>query len=156
MLISDVNLVYYCMDKEIKKGTGTMKSGDIVYLTRHYAEWIKALEGDLDISLVHRIAKIVKVFNWSSQEGKLLLEQREITGKWGNLNSKDFKYVLKVYYPDLASKKDSTLGITALEVLPLNYPGSKLPLFEKFPQHLLDDLNNKKIEDIFKLERKKI
>jgi hypothetical protein len=133
-----------------------LKTGDIVYLTRHYAEWIKMLKGDLDISLIHRIARVVKVINWRTKEGKLLLEQREKTGKWKNLNSKDFKYVLKVYYPDLKSKKTDHTGITAYEVLPLNFPETEYPLFEKYPQHLLDDMNKEDIEDIFKLERKDI
>lgn len=131
-----------------------MKTGDIVYLTRHYAEWIKMLKGDLDISLIHRIARVVKVLNWRTKEGKLLLEQRVKTGKWDNLKSKDFKYVLKVYYPDLISKKTEETGLTAYEVLPLNYPDTDFPLFETYPQHLLDDMNKEEVEDIFKLERK--
>jgi hypothetical protein len=131
-----------------------MKEGDIVYFTKHYAEWIKMLKGDLDISLIHRIARIVKVFNWRTKEGKLLLGQREKTGKWENLKSKDFKYVLKVYYPDLISKKTEEAGLTAYEVLPLLFPDTKYPLFALYPEHLIDDLNKKDIEDIFKLEQK--
>ena len=142
------------MDKKAKREKVKIKNGDIVFLTRHYAEWIKMLKGDLDISLVHRVAKVIKVFNWRTKEEKALLEQREKTGKWDNLNSKDFKYVLKVYYPDLVSKKTEKQGISAYEVLPLLFPGTEYPLFEVYPQHLLDDINSNKLEDILKLERK--
>lgn len=129
-------------------------NGDIVYLTRHYAEWIKMLNSDIDISLVHRIAKVVKVFNWNTLEGKSLLAQREATGKWKALNSKDFKYVLKVYFPEIKSKKDSRAGVLTYEVLPINYPGTEYPLFEIYPKHLIDDINKKDLVDIFKLEKK--
>ena len=40
------------MDKNKKNSKVIVKEGDIVFLTRHYAEWIKMLKGDLDISLI--------------------------------------------------------------------------------------------------------
>lgn len=132
-----------------------MKEGDIVFFTQHYAEWIKLLKGDLDISLIHRIAKIVKIFNWDTEEGKMLLEQRVLTGKWNNLESKDFKFVLDVYYPDLVNGKKKQLGIKAIEVLPALFPGTEFPLFVVYPQHLLDDMFKKIDHDIFKLEKKR-
>ena len=132
-----------------------MNSGDIVYLTRHYTEWIKMLSSDIEVALDHRIAKIIKVFDWDTEEGKLLLDQRVKTGKWDNLNSEDFKYVLNVYYPELLSKDGKTAGITAIEVLPLYFPGTEFKLFERYPEHLIKDLKSNITEDLFRLERKK-
>jgi len=142
------------MDTKNNKKTNDLKTGDIVYLTRHYAEWIKQLKGDLNIAVVHRIAKIVKIFDWKTTEGKLLLEQRRATGKWKNLEIKDFKYVLNVYFPELEDKKTKQVGMSLIEVLPLNYPSSTFQLFEKYPEHLITDLNEKEIKDIFKIEKK--
>jgi len=142
------------MDKKNDKQKIEINKGDVVYLTRHYAEWMKMLKGDLDISLIHRIAKIVKVLDWDTEEGKALLQQREYTGKWENINSKDFKYVLKIYYPDLIPPRGKKSGLSGYEVLPRNFPNTEYPLFDIYPKHLLDDIFKKDVEDIFKIKLK--
>ncbi len=110
--------------------------GKLVYLTVHFDVWLRQTTPSFNIPMANRIAKVVKVFDWNTKEGQLLLREREKTGKWGKMNPKDFKFVLKVYYPDLV--KGEKKGITAEEVLPRCFPGTELYLFDEIPQNFLN------------------
>lgn len=119
-----------------------LKEGDVVFFTRHYAEWLREINPKLDITLIHKIAKIIKIIDWETDEGRAILKEREATGKWKKLNSKDFKYILRVYHPDIVGKDKKNPGVIAYEVLPKNYPGLKedAPLFDLYPKTLLEDI----------------
>lgn len=125
-------------------------SGKLIFLTVHYDVWLRQVNSKFNIPMANRLAKIVKVFNWNTAEGKLLLEQRKNTGKWEKLNSKDFKFVLKIYCPDL--NKNGKMGLTTYEVSPKFYPGTKLTMFQVVPVWMLRDLQ-KEEKDIFKVEK---
>ena len=130
----------------------TLLLGKWVYLTQHFDHWIKEINNSINITLTNRLAKVVKEFDWDTEEGKLLLEVRESTGKWSNLNSKDFKYVLKIYYPDLSLKRKK--GITAEEVTPRYYPGTSLDMFVEVPDWFLKDIrSNKKVPELSILKK---
>jgi hypothetical protein len=112
--------------------------GKIVYLTKHLESWYKELTPNFNVPITNRLAKIVKVFDWDTEEGKLLLEAREKTGKWNNLDAKSFKFVLKVYYPDLNIKKSKK--VTIEEVMPRLYPGTQNAMFQVVPDWMLSDI----------------
>lgn len=124
---------------EIKKDSDYR--GRLVILTSNLENWLKQLNSDFNVPMTNRLAKVVKVFDWSSREGKALLEARngKYGGKWKNLNAKDFKFVLKIYYPELRMKR--TNEVTAEEVLPLYYPGTKGLMFIPLPEWMWDDMN---------------
>ena len=126
-------------------------AGRLVYLTMHCDVWFRELNPNFNIPMVNRIAKVVKVFDWDTDEGKLLLSEREKTGKWGKLDPKAFKFVLKVYCPELKIK--NKIGFATEEVLPRKYPGTDLTMFELLPPSMLRSLQ-KEEKDIFKLLRK--
>ncbi len=130
------------MDKEL--------AGRLVYLTVHADVWYREINPKFNIPMANRIAKVVKVFDWSTDEGKFLLEERAKTGKWTKLDPKAFKFVLKIYCPELSIK--NKIGFTVEEVMPRKYPGTELSMFELFPLWLLEDLQ-KEEKEIFKLER---
>lgn len=134
---------YYYMDE---------LSGRLVYLTVHSDVWFREINPKFNVPMVNRIAKIVKVFDWDTEEGKLLLSEREKTGKWTKLNPKDFKYVLKIYCPELVIKDRK--GLTTEELLPRLYPGTDLKMFEILPPWMLESLQ-KEEKDIFKLQNNK-
>lgn len=131
------------MDKEL--------SGRLVYLTVHSDVWFREINPKFNIPMVNRIAKIVKVFDWDTDEGKFLLEERAKTGKWGKLDPKAFKFVLKIYCPELKIK--DKIGFASEEVMPRYYPGTELSMFELLPPWMLKSLQ-KEEKDIFKLEVK--
>lgn len=112
--------------------------GRLVYLTVHVNEWLRQANPTFNVPMSNRIAKVIKVFDWESDEGKILLKEREKTGKWGNLNSKDFKFVLDVYFPDLT--KGSQVGIRTPELFPKRFPGTELSLFELLPGWMVKSL----------------
>lgn len=128
--------------------------GKLVYLTVHVERWLKELNSNFNVPMANRLAKVVKVFDWETEEGKLLLKAREQTGKWNNTmyNSKEFKFVLKIYYPELIVKNRNK-GFFAIEVFPLKYPGTQLNMFELVPKWMLDDMNCEE-KDIFKIVEK--
>jgi len=126
-------------------------NGKLVFLTSHVEVWLKQINPKFKIPMANRIAKVVKVFDWGSKEGKFLLKEREKTGKWSKLKPEDFKYVLRIYYPDLI--KDKKQGFTAEEVLPQYYPGTQMLLFDLVPDWMLEHLQ-KAEKDIFKVVEK--
>jgi hypothetical protein len=126
-------------------------AGRLVYLTMHADVWFRELNPKFNIPMVNRIAKVVKVFDWETDEGRLLLAEREKTGKWGKLNPKAFKFVLKIYCPELKIK--DKVGFATDEILPRMYPGTELTMFELLPPWMLQSLQKEEI-DIFKVLRK--
>jgi len=123
-------------------------SGRLVYFTIHADVWFRELNPKFNVPMANRLAKVVKVFDWESDEGRLLLSERLKTGKWVKLDPKAFKFVLKIYCPELKIKDRQ--GLTTEEVLPKMYPGTELPLFELIPPWMLKSLQ-KEERDIFKL-----
>lgn len=126
-------------------------SGRLVYLTAHCDVWFHELNPKFNIPMANRIAKVVKIFDWETDEGRLLLAEREKTGKWGKLNPKAFKYVLKIYCPELKLK--NKIGFATEEILPRYYPGTELTMFDLLPDWMLKNLQ-KEEKDIFKILRK--
>jgi hypothetical protein len=116
-------------------------SGKLVYLTFHYDKWLREINSDFNIPMANRLARVIKVFDWESKEGKILKEARNKTNKWGNFNSDDFKYVLTIYCPELR-KSDNKLGFSVEEVLPKYYPGTELCLFEEIPEWMLNQIKS--------------
>jgi hypothetical protein len=117
--------------------------GRIVFLTVHLDKWLRDINPKFNVPMSNRLAKVVKVFDWSTEEGKLLLDVRKKTGKWEKLNPQDFKFILKVYHPDLKINKNDNQGMMVEEVLPLYFPGTKLRMFDLYPERLLRDINKK-------------
>jgi len=116
-------------------------SGKLVYLTVHYDRWLREVNSDFNIPMANRMARVIKVFDWETEEGKLLLEARKKTRKWGNFNSEDFKFVLEIYCPELvvSGKKQ---GFSTEEVAPRKYPGTDLFLFEVVPDWMIKSIRS--------------
>jgi hypothetical protein len=127
--------------------------GRLVILTRTLEQWYHDLNNEFNIPITNRIAKVVKVFDWDTEEGKLLLEERAKTGKWDKLDPKDFRYVLKIYYPELHIKNTNQVMIE--EVVPLYYPGTKNSMFYPVPSWMLQDLV-KEEKAVFKVTKKAV
>jgi len=125
----------------------------LVFLTVHAERWIKEASPQFAIPLSNRIARVSKVFDWDTDEGKLLLRARDKAGKWEKLTSKDFKFVLSVFYPELV--KDGRHGLIIDEMLPRMFPGTDLELFTPVPDWMLKDLREEKVGDAFSLIPKK-
>lgn len=128
--------------------------GILVFLTVHYDAWLRKDNPKFNIPMVNRLAKVIKVFDWESEEGKILLEMRLKTGKWKDKDPKDYKYVLKIYYPDLIKAGSKKAGMMTEEVCPMNIPGTERLLFDKVPQWMYDEVV-KKEKDALKVVVKK-
>lgn len=134
------------MEKEIKK-----LEGRLVILTRHLESWYKELNSQFNIPIANRLAKIVKILDWDTAEGKVILAEREKNGKWTNLKSEDFRFILKIYYPELKMKDKK--GIAIEELVPQFYPGTENLMFFPMPDWMLKDLI-KEERNVFKVEKK--
>jgi hypothetical protein len=119
--------------------------GRLVYLSVHSDRWLRHRNEVFHVLMANRIARVIKVFDWETAEGKYLLEQREKSGKWADLPSKDFKFVLSIFYPELV--RDGKVGITVEEMLPRVYPGEKTTLFELLPDWMGQELSKLKSKD---------
>jgi len=128
-------------------------AGRLVFLTIHMDAWLRHVNANFNIPMANRLAKVVKVFDWDTDEGKLLLEEREKNGKWKEFNPKDFKFILKIYYPELYLPHRERQGTSVQEVVPRCYPGTERMLFDLLPDWLLVDLQ-KEEKNILQVERK--
>jgi hypothetical protein len=130
-------------------------SGKFVYLTRHLELWLKRVNTGFNLSMAGRIARIIKVFDWDTDEGILLLNARKESGKWDKLDPKDFKFVLRIYYPELHHKEKK--GVAVEEVVPRYFPGAttKLEMFEVLPEWILKELREKENKHEFSLIKSK-
>lgn len=135
----------------MKQNLDSMR-GKLVILTAHLERWYKELNSNFNVPLQNRLGKLIKVFDWNTPEGKLVLEERKkLEGKWKNLEPKDFRFVVKIYYPELILKDNSQVSIP--EVIPQYYPGTKFPMFIMVPEWMVEDMI-KEEKDIFKVEKK--
>lgn len=121
----------------------------IVFITAHTDKWLREANPQFNVPMANRLARVSKVFDWDTEEGRILLAAREKSGKWGNLNPRDFKFVLSVFYPDLV--KGNTRGLMIEEVMPRRYPGTDLDLFTPVPDWMLDDILKERKEALFNL-----
>lgn len=110
----------------------------LVYLTIHFHTWVKDRNPDFNIPMVCRLAKVIKIFDWETKEGKDLLSERLDNSKWKEQDAKDFKYILEIYYPDLSMGDKK--GVIAPECVPLVNPLTKGPLFEVIPSGILKQI----------------
>jgi hypothetical protein len=113
--------------------------GKIVYLTPFLDEWLRKTNPGFNVPMLNRLAKVVKIFDWDTEEGKLLLQIRKKSPKWEEHTSTDFKFVLKVYHPDLRTTKAKRPGLTILEHMPRNLPGTDKPLFALYPSWMIEN-----------------
>jgi hypothetical protein len=110
----------------------------LVYLTVHFHTWVKDRNPDFNIPMLCRWAKVIKIFDWDSEEGKALLTERLKSDKWKEQDAKDFKFILDIYYPDLI--KGEKKGVIAPECVPFLNPTTKKPLFEIVPTGILKQI----------------
>jgi len=127
--------------------------GKIVYLTPLVDTWLQRNKLALNIRMANRMAKVVKVFDWETEEGKLLLSTRSADPRWSDKDPTEHRFVLKIYHPELKKGKSDRPGVTVLEPMPRYLPGTKAPLFEVYPEWMLKDFSVEE-KDIFKVVEK--
>jgi len=126
--------------------------GKIVYLTLFYDKWIREVHPEFNIPMVNRLAKVVKILDWETDEGKLVLSERKRNGKWDKLKPEDYRFVLDIYYPELALTR-KTIAIS--EMVPRYYPDSKDELFKILPDIMITGLL-KKEQNMFRVVKKNV
>jgi len=129
-------------------------AGKLVFLTTYYDRWLREVNSEFNVPMVNRIARVIKVFDWDTEEGKLLLAARTRSNKWGKFDPKDFKFVLEVYCPELKIKNNSE-GFFTEEVTPKKYPGTENHMFEVIPEWMLDKIKSDKWSSFSLLPKKK-
>jgi hypothetical protein len=134
------------------------KRGDLVFLTKAYENYIrgrnpKSITINLKISLINRLAKIEKIIDWTSPEGKKIKAARIKSGKWVGLPLEDNKYIISVYHYDLIGRKGQTGVIERTPVFSKD-PNTGESFFIKMPDWIYKELF-KKCAD-FKVELKDV
>ena len=125
--------------------------GDLVYLTLAAHEWIVRKNPDLNFPVNGHLARISKVFEWDTEEGKMILEERKKVAGWRELDPREFRYILNAYFPELIGGKKSQGAILPL-VLPESYPGKPgTPMFGSVPKSMLKDMMS---DETAKIEKK--
>lgn len=117
------------------------REGDIVYVTLAGQDYLaRNRSQEFNISVYGRLAKILEIYDWESERGKGILEERKKHFTWSKLKSEDFKYVLLIFAPELLAPDDkSKKGIAFPELFAEFHPmqEKKVPMFRKWDPILL-------------------
>jgi hypothetical protein len=117
------------------------KEGDVVFITIKGHTWLHETKASFNIPVSGRLAKISKIINWNTKDGKALLKQRIASGKWKESELKSRRFVLDIYYPELTMEGYDP-GVKVPEVMSLYTDDDQQPLFDKWNPDLWKDLNN--------------
>jgi len=130
-----------------------LKSGDLLFLTEAFHNYISKKFPGSSIILANRLAKLEEIIKWGTEKGKMIKEARIKSGKWKGLSIEDSKYIISVYYHDLVGRKGEK-GVAERGVAMFRYdPKSGKPFFVKVPDWIYQEIM-KKCEQ-FSLELKK-
>lgn len=117
-----------------------VKPGDLLMLTEAYDAFVRSRNPKLNLILTNRIAKLESVIDWTSPEGALLKEARVKSGKWVNLPLEENRYVISVFYPDVAGR-GGKVGVAERGVSVFRYhPETRAPFFLKMPEWVSKEL----------------
>lgn len=127
--------------------------GDYVFLTRASELWMRRVRPQAPVLfLTGRLARVAKVLDWGSEEGRMVWESRKENQKWANIdNPEDYRYVLDIYFPELPSgEKKGEFGLVLPDSVPSHYKAQDgtdpMPLFlkveETFKKRLLEGFYN--------------
>lgn len=117
-----------------------IKENDLVFLTMSAHAWICRNNASFSIPYSGRFARVIKVLDWDTEEGKAVLRARTdgaFAGKWGEYDVRDFKYILDVYLPEMYAKESKIPGVVVPVVLPLHSPKDNSVLFEKMSESFI-------------------
>jgi hypothetical protein len=98
------------------------KEGDLVFLTRAADVWLGDRRTDaIALILGGRIARILKIIDWESPEGKAVQEKRKEFPKWLEIpNPQDYRYRLEIFLPEIPKSK-SEFGLILEDWVPEKY-----------------------------------
>jgi len=120
-----------------------IQSGDLVFLTTAYENYIRDKFPKMNVPLVNRLAKVEEIIDWNSDKGKKIKKAREMSGKWKGLPIEESKYILSVYYHDLEGRKGEQ-GVVDRGVSMFQFhPKTKLPFIERVPDWVFKLINEK-------------
>jgi hypothetical protein len=119
------------------------KPGDLVFLTKAYEDYFRQRNPTaVHIFLTNRLAKIEKIIDWESEDGKKIKKARIDSGKWEGLPLEDSRYLLSIYFHDLVGRKGQQ-GVVSKECLFKEDPQKKEAFFVKVPNSILKEIIKK-------------
>ena len=116
--------------------------------------WLCRNNMTFEIPYSGRLARIVSVLDWETPNGKAILEARSRSGKWGELSTEDFKYLIEVYLPELTGKAGGMEVVTVLvpsqgpTVMTKAFQGT--PLFHKMEDDSLNRIFSKQLLELYR------
>lgn len=117
-----------------------LKPGDLLFLTRAFEEYFHQRHPQSRLSLVNRLAKLEEIIDWNSPKGQQIRAARVASGKWGDLPLEENRFVVSVYYHDLAGRQGQR-GVAERGVSMFRYhPTTGQTFFEKIPDWIYREI----------------
>jgi hypothetical protein len=117
-----------------------LKPGDLLFLTMAFEEYFHQKHPTSTISLVNRIAKLEEIIDWTSPKGQQIKQARLASGKWKDLPLEENKYIVSIYYHDIAGRKGER-GVAERGASLFRYhPATGKPFFEKVPDWIYKEI----------------
>jgi hypothetical protein len=118
-----------------------LKPGDLLFLTQAYNDYLHQRNPQMAVIATNRLAKLEEIIDWKSPKGKLIKDLRIKSGKWKGLPLEENKYIVSVYYHDIAGRKGERgvveRGVSMFQFHPKN---PKAAFFEKAPDWIYKEI----------------
>jgi hypothetical protein len=118
-----------------------LKPGDLLFLTKAYNDYLHQKNPQMVVIATNRLAKLEEIIDWKSPKGKLIKDLRIKSGKWKGLPLEENKYIVSVYYHDIAGRKGERgvveRGVSMFQFHPKN---PKVAFFEKAPDWIYKEI----------------
>ena len=120
-----------------------IKSGDLLFLTEAFNDYIHEKHPSSKVVLTYRLAKLEEIIDWDSNKGKKIKPARVLSGKWKDLPLEENKYIISVYYHDLVGRKGEN-GVAERGVAMFRFhPKTGAPFFERVPDWIYKEIMKK-------------
>lgn len=120
------------------------KVGDLVYITLAGQDFLsRNRDAQSNVQVNGRMAKILEIYDWKTARGrKILADRKKSHFTWSKLKSKDFKFVLCIYGPELKHPDTGSMGVMVPEIFTEFHPTAegKIKLFDKWNDDMFLDM----------------
>ena len=121
-----------------------LKPGDLLFLTKAYNDYLHQKNPKMTVVATNRLAKLEEIIDWESPKGKMIKDLRIKSGKWKDLPLEDNKYIISVYYHDIAGRKGER-GVVerGVSIFQFHPQKPKVAFFEKAPDWIYKEIMKK-------------
>jgi hypothetical protein len=117
-----------------------LKPGDLLFLTKAFEDYFREKHPESKIYLINRLAKLEEIIDWNTPKGQQIKQARLTSGKWKDLPLEENRYIVSIYYHDIAGRQ-AQKGVAERGVAMFRcHPVTGQTFFEKVPDWIYREI----------------